>query len=126
MIIKSLMGSPVTIDGEPFVQDIEMNIPNNDPRLKVKLIYLNGDEKIPIGVLIDRYTLPELDLGSTGISITVVGSEYKRQIPFSLDIGYNFIKRTWFIKGYINYQPVDEQFKSMKEFPINMVTKYVK
>lgn len=120
------MNSPVTVNGTPFIKDIELNVPKNETRLKAKFKYINGEEEIPIGILITQYTLPSLNASNTGLSISVEGSEYKHEIPFNLQIGYNFIKREWFIKGHIKFKRVDLSFKTLSEFPIESLLIYLK
>lgn len=112
MLLECLNGSPLTIDGAPFMDNIRLNIANNH-QFRLKFLYIADEKHQPIDIVVLNYTIPKLSMNS--LTINVSGVEKQRNIRFSMDVSYHFFKKKWIISGTFMGKEINKEFLNILE-----------
>jgi len=111
MLIEFL--NQVTVDKVPLVENIRLNIQPLSHQLRLKAIYLNGENKTPVDFVVFNWT-PKLD--KLQLAILIYGKELTTGTEFHCKLSYDIFRKHMKLSGRIAGKDVKITIASMKEF----------
>lgn len=115
MLLESLNGHPITINGSPLANDIRLNIVHENHQARFKMTYIKDDKNIPIDIIIFNYTLPKLTINNGGVSVTLSGIEQTKNVQFKINVTYNFFRKKWIVTGALSGKPINKELNNIFE-----------
>lgn len=115
MLLESLNGHPITINGSPLASDIRLNIVHENHQARFKMTYIKDDKNIPIDIIIFNYTLPKLTINNGGVSVTLSGIEQTKNVQFKINVTYNFFRKKWIVTGALSGKPINKELNNIFE-----------
>jgi len=106
-----LKDNQVIVDGNPYAENIKINIQWKDRLARVKLIYLTN-EPTPIDLAL-AFELPKLGISS--ISLDIEGQELLRDIYFRINLVFSIVKRRTFVRGTFGTKKIDTTISNVVE-----------
>jgi hypothetical protein len=103
----------ISVDKNPMVENVKLNIQPESHRLRLKAAYLNGEEKTPVDIVIFNWQ-PKLD--RLALSIIIDGREMTTNTNFLLKLKYDVIKRHLTLSGNIGSETIKTNINTAKDF----------
>lgn len=107
MIIK--IPGDVQLNGNPRLENIRLNIPNNH-QLRFKCNY-DGN---PVDIQIEDFHIKLLDKGSIAGAV-IYGMDLLKKESISLNIGFHILKKSWTVTGKAGKNDIDFKFGTFPE-----------
>lgn len=102
---------PIKVDGNNIIKNLRLNMKPKDHQLRLKLIYLITGTELPLDLVIYKWTNPKLDKMSLSIDIT--GEELSKKLSIRARLAYDFLRKSWKIKGNIGTRSIDRDLSSV-------------
>lgn len=113
MLLECLNGNDLTVDGNPLLNSMRLNIAGNH-QLRFKAhYYVDGNSTVPVDFIVLEYTTPHISLNS--VSMDIYGVEKTRNQKFKLTIIFYFFKRKCHISGILLDKQIDAEFNNLIE-----------
>lgn len=95
-MLLEILKEPILVDGVERVKDVRLNIASNH-QMRLKATYLSEGDDDPIDIVVYNWTVPKME--KLSLSISIDGKEMLRNIKFELKLSYDFLRRSWRLKG---------------------------
>lgn len=102
----------ISIDKKPFAENLRLNIQPESHQLRLKVTYINGDEKTPIDMVIFKW-LPRIE--KLNMSIMIDGKELISKTEFVVKMSFDIFKRQIKISGTVAGQDIKVTIRDFKE-----------
>lgn len=103
--------APITVDKQPFIQDLRLNIQGHQMRLKA--IYVNGDSNIPIDLVVYKWSVK---LDKFQLCIIVDTEELTTKTSAVLKLSYDVLKQRATVSGNIGDKHIKKHITGIKDF----------
>jgi len=103
----------VTVDKTPLIENIRLNIQPMSHQLRLKAVYLNGEIKTPVDIVVFNWT-PKLD--KLSLAISIYGKELTTGTEFHCKLSYDVFRQQLKLTGNIAGKNMKIIIASMKDF----------
>lgn len=111
MLIEFL--NVVSVDKKPFAENFRLNIQPANHQLRLKVTYINGEDKIPVDLVVFNWS-PKIEKFTLGISID--GKEMTTGMNFLVRLSYDVLKRHIKLTGNVAGKDIKFNITSVKDF----------
>lgn len=108
MLLEILDEKVISIDEKPIIKNFRVNLSKGRNALRAKFDYIGEEDITPIDLVIFSYSNPRLEK-VTSIVIDVNGKEFNKNIPFTVKLSINIIRKKFHLSGCVAGKMIDSE-----------------